>query len=160
MPRRYDIQKDPDELWTVYDKFTGWPAELDGLVLAGLSERAAKRSVVCLTSGTTSTEWLASRHHDPLDWLRPSAWRGSAPGRDSHAGTHSSEPGERSALADNSAELLQLIPAEGKRVPSLEAIKKARARLVAEYRRSRRSGDNPPRSRALAGKPQNTSPAS
>jgi hypothetical protein len=42
MPRRYDIQKDPDELWTVYDKFTGWPAELDGLVLAGLSERAAK----------------------------------------------------------------------------------------------------------------------
>ena len=45
MPRRYDIQKDPDELWTVYDKFTGWPAELDGLVLTGLSERAAKKFV-------------------------------------------------------------------------------------------------------------------
>jgi hypothetical protein len=43
MPRRYDIQKDPDELWTVYDKFTGWPAELDGLVLTGLSVRVAKR---------------------------------------------------------------------------------------------------------------------
>jgi hypothetical protein len=43
MPRRYDIQKDPDELWTVYDKFTGWPAELDSLVLTGLSERAAKK---------------------------------------------------------------------------------------------------------------------
>jgi hypothetical protein len=43
MPRRYDIRKDPDELWTVYDKFTGWPAELDALVLAGLSERAAKK---------------------------------------------------------------------------------------------------------------------
>jgi hypothetical protein len=27
----------------VYDKFTGWPAEMDGLVLAGLSERAAKK---------------------------------------------------------------------------------------------------------------------
>jgi hypothetical protein len=45
MPRRYDIQKDPDELWTVYDKFTGWPAELDGLALTGLSERAAKKFV-------------------------------------------------------------------------------------------------------------------
>jgi hypothetical protein len=45
MPRRYDIQKDPDELWTVYDKFTGWPAELEGLVLAGLSERAAKKFI-------------------------------------------------------------------------------------------------------------------
>jgi hypothetical protein len=45
MPRRYAIQKDPDELWTVYDKFTGWPAELDGLVLTGLSVRAAKKFV-------------------------------------------------------------------------------------------------------------------
>jgi hypothetical protein len=45
MPRRYVIQKDPDELWTVYDKFTGWPAELDGLVLRGLSLRAAKKFV-------------------------------------------------------------------------------------------------------------------
>jgi hypothetical protein len=43
MPRRYDIQKDPDDLWTVYDKFTGWPAELDGLVLSGLSVRVAKK---------------------------------------------------------------------------------------------------------------------
>jgi hypothetical protein len=43
MPRRYDIQKDPDELWTVYDKFTGWPAELDDLVLTGLSVRVAKK---------------------------------------------------------------------------------------------------------------------
>jgi hypothetical protein len=43
MPRRYDIQKDPDELWTVYDQFTGWPAELDGLVLTGLSVRVAKK---------------------------------------------------------------------------------------------------------------------
>jgi hypothetical protein len=45
MPRRYVIQKDPDELWTVYDKFTGWPAELDGLVLTRLSVRAAKKFV-------------------------------------------------------------------------------------------------------------------
>jgi hypothetical protein len=45
MPRRYDIRKDPDELWTVYDKFTGWPAELDGLVLAGVSAKAAKEFV-------------------------------------------------------------------------------------------------------------------
>jgi hypothetical protein len=45
MPRRYDIQKDCDELWTVFDKFTGWPAELDSLVLTELSERAAKRFV-------------------------------------------------------------------------------------------------------------------
>jgi hypothetical protein len=43
MPRRYDIRKDPDELWTVYDKFTGWPAELDGHVLTGLNVRAAKK---------------------------------------------------------------------------------------------------------------------
>ena len=45
MPRRYEIQKDPDELWTVYDRFTGWPAELDGLVLTGLHVRAAKKLV-------------------------------------------------------------------------------------------------------------------
>jgi hypothetical protein len=48
MGRRYDIQKDPDELWTVYDKFTGWPAELDGLVLAGISAKAAQELVDAL----------------------------------------------------------------------------------------------------------------
>jgi hypothetical protein len=45
MPRRYDIQQDSDELWTVYDMFTGWPAELDGLVLAGICAKAANEFV-------------------------------------------------------------------------------------------------------------------
>ncbi|WP_394887286.1 hypothetical protein ACG873_21005 [Mesorhizobium sp. AaZ16] len=72
MPRRYDTQKDPDELWTVYDKFTGWPAELDGLVLTGLSERVAKKFVGTLSLrdhidrmakgySVKNARWLTSR---------------------------------------------------------------------------------------------------
>jgi hypothetical protein len=45
MPRRYYTHQDPDELWTVYDMFTGWPAELDGLVLAGICAKAASELV-------------------------------------------------------------------------------------------------------------------
>jgi hypothetical protein len=36
MVHRYDVRNDPDNLWTVFDVFTGWPAELDGLILTGL----------------------------------------------------------------------------------------------------------------------------
>lgn len=27
---RYEIRREPDGTWTVFDVFTGWPAEVDG----------------------------------------------------------------------------------------------------------------------------------
>jgi hypothetical protein len=41
MAHRYDVRNDPDKLWTVFDVFTGWPAELDGLILTGLQPEEA-----------------------------------------------------------------------------------------------------------------------
>ena len=36
MTHRYDVRNDPDKSWTVFDVFTGWPAELDNRILTGL----------------------------------------------------------------------------------------------------------------------------
>jgi hypothetical protein len=32
--QRYDLRKEPDGTWTVFDVFTGWPARVDGHVTA------------------------------------------------------------------------------------------------------------------------------
>jgi hypothetical protein len=77
MPRRYDIQKDPDELWTVYDKFTGWPAELDGLVLAGISERAAKELVDVLNLRDRNDRMAKGRYREGAG-QRLGRWHGTA----------------------------------------------------------------------------------
>ena len=36
MAQRYDIEKSPDGRWMVIDRFTGWPAEEQGMLLVGL----------------------------------------------------------------------------------------------------------------------------
>ena len=48
MTHRYDVRNDRDKLWTVFDVFTGWPAELDGLILTCLLTEDGGRRLACV----------------------------------------------------------------------------------------------------------------
>jgi hypothetical protein len=49
--QRYDIREEPDGTWTVFDVFTGWPAELvDGRPAIGFDAKEADDLVDLMNS--------------------------------------------------------------------------------------------------------------
>ena len=55
---RYDLRKEKDGTWTVYDVFTGWAAEVDHRKAMGLDEQDADELVDLLNY------WDAKRRGD------------------------------------------------------------------------------------------------
>ncbi|CTQ67229.1 hypothetical protein [Roseibium alexandrii] len=45
MQQRYDIREEEDGMWTVFDIFTGLPAEVNGEILIGLDIQEADDAV-------------------------------------------------------------------------------------------------------------------
>jgi hypothetical protein len=55
MHNRYDVRQEPDGSWTIYDKFTGWPGEFDGVRMVGMREWDARELVVLVNWGDLRT---------------------------------------------------------------------------------------------------------
>jgi hypothetical protein len=51
MPNRFDLREDVDG-WTVYDRFTGWPA-----VVAGVAQTGLDIQIACRRAAIRSSWW-------------------------------------------------------------------------------------------------------